>query len=99
MKDKKITFQIDTESSFMKEGYSVRILGDYVVEAFIPENLAPFFENIYKNTTMIESFDLAIFREIFNVKTETTLRVTHDKHLAHALKEQILDGFPGKMKI
>ena len=71
----------------------MRILGDYVIEAFIPDDLAPFFENIYKNTTMMESFDLDIFRQIFRVKTKATLRITHDKHLAMSLKGKIKMNF------
>lgn len=98
IKDKKAHSLIDEKSPFLKEGYSLRILGDYVVEAYIPDEVAPFFQQQFAHTTSLEAFDIEVFRIPFSMKAQTKLRVTHDKHVAASLKQQLLGSFPAGMR-
>lgn len=98
MKDKKAYYLIDPSSSFMKSWYSLRILWDYVIEATLPTDITAFYEKIFETTTALESFDVEIFRGVFKLKSNCSLRVTHDKHIASSLKQQLLKSFPAGMR-
>lgn len=92
-KSKRMYFHTSPEVNFTREWYSIRVLGNYIIEIFIPEALQHTFEDIYTYTNSLEEFNLDLYKWLFGIKTQTKFRVTHDKYRAQEIATYIKKFF------
>ena len=67
----------------------MRVLGDYIIELVMPNNIARFFEQIFVKVQKIEDFDFELFYSIFKMKAKYKISVRKSKKDAALLRKKI----------
>jgi hypothetical protein len=76
------------QSPFPKEGYSLWLCGDYIVDCVFPDVLSKHFSFFFQTVQSIEQFHPELFADIFRMKTRCRLLVWKSAREAALLRQK-----------
>lgn len=77
------------EAPFPKEGYSLAVYGEYIIESIMPEKTIRNFSHFFHSTTSIEGFDEDLFLDIFAMRAKYKLSVWRNAKQAALLQKKL----------
>jgi len=83
----------NNKTKFLKEGYFVNIIGDYILEVMTPQILTQYFKTFFDNTKKIKDFTPELFQQIFKMKANCKLTFRRNKKDAEMFKKEIKKYF------
>lgn len=72
---------------FLKEGYCVTVIGDYVFEVVYPKEISEYFKIFFDTIQDIKKFNPELFHRIFEMKANCKLTLRHDSIQANNIKK------------
>lgn len=78
---------------FLREGYCVNIVGDYIIEVLFPDTLTQYFKVFFDNTKKIDDFNSEMFHNIFRIKAECKLILRRSASQSTTFKKEIKKFF------
>lgn len=78
---------------FLREGYCINIVGDYIIEVLFPETLTQYFNVFFTNTKKMDDFNSEMFQNIFRIKAECKLTLRRSTPQSAAFKKEIKKFF------
>lgn len=72
---------------FMKDGYCVTVIGDYVFEVIYPKEISDYFKIFFDSIQDIKKFNPDLFHRIFEMKANCKLALRHDSIQARNIKK------------
>lgn len=78
-----------TQKDFPPEGYALWVGGPYLIEVEFPAMIARQFKFIFDTIQAPQQLDIELFSDIFKVKAQCSLRLTHDPARAVSTKKRI----------
>jgi hypothetical protein len=83
-----------SDPPFPKEGYSLWICGDYIVDSVLPEILTKHFAFFFQTVQSVDQFHPELFADIFHMKARCKVTVRKSADEAAALRAKFLLFFP-----
>lgn len=77
------------KTPFLPEGYNIHIIGDYILELILPDNLTQHLKIFFDNVTAIDSFDNELYKQIFAMKGRFQFSVQRNHKQAEHTREII----------
>ncbi len=77
---------LSEEISLPKDGYSLWVCGEYIVECLFPESLAKRFKYFFREVQSMEQFEPELFADIFKMKARCKVALRRNKHDAESLR-------------
>lgn len=86
---KKIGIRSTTTSDvpFLKEGYCVTVIGDYVFEVLYPKEISEYFKIFFDTIQDVKDFKPKLFHHIFEMKANCKLTLRRDSIQAKNIKK------------
>ena len=89
---------IATDTVYPKEGYSLWLCGDYIVDCIFPEVLSQHFAFFFQTVHTIEQFHPELFADIFRMRARCRLLVWKSAKEAALLRKKFLTLFATRQK-
>lgn len=90
LSDEKFIIQCaDKEIPFPAEGYCVDIIGDYIVECMLPQNLGELFAPFFHMVVWIEWYKPELLYQILKMKSQCSIKLIHSPEHAKKMKMKI----------
>lgn len=89
---------VAADSPFPKEGYSLWLCGDYIVDCVFPETLSKHFAFFFQTVQTIDQFHADLFADIFRMKARCRLLVWKSAKEAALLRAKFLPYFSQKKR-
>lgn len=83
----------DTNLPFPEEGYTVDVIGDYIVECMFPKGISEHFALFFNTILGIEGYKKELFCQVLKMKTPCSLKVIHSPEHAQKMKSKIEKSF------
>ncbi len=77
------------EPPFPKEGYSLNVYGDYIIESLLPDSIAKHFSLFFSSVKVIKDFDQALFTDLFLMRGKYKVTVWRSPKQAELLREKL----------
>ena len=78
---------------FLKEGYCVTVIGDYVFEVLYPKDISDYFKIFFDTIQDIKKFNPELFHRIFVMKADCKLTLRRDPLQAKHIKQTFIKLF------
>ena len=78
---------------FMKDGYCVTVIGDYVFEVLYPKEISDYFNIFFESIKNIKNFNEELFHRIFEMKANCKLTLRRDAVQAKHIKNVFEKAF------
>gem|GEM_PF-4090672 len=78
-----------TDPAFPEEGYTVDIIGDYIVECMFPKSITDHFALFFQTILGIEGYKKELFCQVLKMKAPCMLKVIHSPEHAKKMKMKI----------
>ena len=72
---------------FMKDGYCVTVIGDYIFEVIYPKEISDYFKIFFETIKDIKKFNTELFHRIFEMKANCRLILRQDSIQAKNIKK------------
>lgn len=79
----------DKETPFPTEGYCVDIIGDYIVECMLPQNMSEHFVPFFQTIVWIEWYKPELLCQVLKMKSPCTIKLIHSPEHAQKMKMKI----------
>jgi hypothetical protein len=86
-----------TDVPFIRDGYCVTVIGDYVFEVLYPKEISDYFKIFFDTIKDIKDFNEALFRRIFEMKANCKLTLRRDPIQAKHIKKVFEKAFKNKI--
>jgi len=63
---------------FLKDGYCVTVIGEYIFEVLYPKEISDYFKIFFDSIKDIKDFNANLFHRIFEMKVDCKLTLRHD---------------------
>ena len=74
---------------FMKEGYCLIVIGDYIMESLFPSIITNYFGQFFERVYAIEDFNAQAFADVFKIKAKCSITMRHDPDNAERMRKKI----------
>ena len=81
--------QCKEDTSFMREGYNLHVVGEYTMELLFPDTITQHFKIFFDNVKSLDGFNADLFKEIFRMKWNYTLIIQHNSKQAEKFRTSI----------
>ncbi|MFA6255554.1 MAG: hypothetical protein WC606_00075 [Candidatus Absconditabacterales bacterium] len=81
------------KTKFLKEGYFINIIGDYILESVFPTIINQYFKVLFDTIENIQDFKPEPFQNIFKMKTECKITIRRNRKDAEMFKKEIMKYF------
>lgn len=78
---------------FLKDGYCVTVIGDYVFEVLYPKEISDYFKIFFDSIKEIKDFNPELFHRIFEMKANCKLTLRRDINQAKNIKKAFQKEF------
>lgn len=78
-----------SKTPFLSEGYNIHIIGNYILELLLPDNVTQHLKIFFDNVTSVDSFDNELYKQIFAMKWQFSFSVQHNQKQASHTREII----------
>lgn len=78
---------VSNNHPFLKDGYCVNVVGDYVFEFLYPKTISEYFKVFFESVHNIKQFNTELFKKIFEMKWNCKLTVRRDSNQAKNIKK------------
>ena len=78
---------------FLKDGYCVTVVGDFVFEVLYPKEISDYFKIFFDSIQEIKDFNPDLFHRIFEMKANCKLTVRRDSVQARNIKNEFKKAF------
>ncbi len=78
---------------FIKEGYCVTVIGDFIFEVLYPKEISEYFNIFFNTIGDIKDFNAWLFSRIFEMKTHAKLTIRRDEQQANKIKKVFEKSF------
>jgi hypothetical protein len=83
----------NNKHQFLKDGYFINVVGDYILEALFPDIISQYFKVFFDNVQDISDFNPEGFESIFKMKSECKITFRRSPSQAKLLKKEINSYF------
>lgn len=83
----------NNKHKFLKDGYFINIVWDYMLEALFPDIINQYFKVFFDNIQNIKDFNPEWFQNIFKMKCECKITIRRSKSQTDILKKEIKKFF------
>lgn len=80
---------ISTDTPFPREGYTLNVSGDYMLDCVFPESVTKHLQMLFASTTPDSTIDPQLFASIFSLKGTCQITVRKNSLQAKGLREKI----------
>lgn len=91
--DKCQTVCADKEIPFPEQGYTVDIIGEYIVECMLPKNISEHFRLFFDTIVGIEGYKPELFCQVLKMKAPCSVKLIHSPEHAEKMKMKIQREF------
>jgi uncharacterized secreted protein with C-terminal beta-propeller domain len=81
------------DTPFLKEGYCITVVGDFVFEVLYPPEISDYFKIFFDVITDIKDFKADLFHRIFEMKANCKLTLRRDEMQANATRKIFHDAY------
>ncbi|MFZ2150731.1 MAG: hypothetical protein WAZ12_00220 [Candidatus Absconditicoccaceae bacterium] len=81
------------KTKFLKDGYFINIIGEYMIEALFPDIINQYFKAFFDNIKNLKDFNPELFQNIFKMKAEIKITIRRSKSQTDSLKKEIKKFF------
>ncbi len=85
---------MQNQTPFLKDGYSLWICGDYIVDCVLPESLTRHFAFFFQTVQTIDQFHPELFADVFKMKARCKLLVRKSASESAMLRAKFGEFFP-----
>lgn len=89
---------VSNNHPFLKDGYCVNVVGDYVFEFLYPKTISEYFKVFFESVHNIKQFNTELFKKIFEMKWTCKLTVRRDSNQARNITKVFQKEFDKKKK-
>ncbi len=79
---------VTADPPFPKEGYSLWVCGDYLVDCIFPDLIAKHFAFFFRTVNSMQEFDLQLFSEVFKMKARCKVMVWKSSEESRLLRSK-----------
>ena len=78
---------------FLKEGYCITVVGDFVFEVLYPPEISDYFRMFFETVKELKDFNVELFQRIFEMKANCKLTLRRDKVQAESTRKIFRDAY------
>lgn len=78
---------------FLKEGYCLAVVGDFVFEVLYPPEISDYFRMFFETVKELKDFNVDLFQRIFEMKTSCKLTLRRDTLQAKQTKKMFHEAY------
>lgn len=83
----------NNQHQFLKDGYFINVVGDYILEALFPDIISQYFKVFFDNVNDIKDFNPEGFQSIFKMKSGCKITFRRSSSQAKIFKKEIKKYF------
>lgn len=87
------TMKCVDDAPFPNQGYCINVVGDYIIECMMPQNITQHYEIFFDTVKSLDTFNVKMFGHIMKMKETCTLKVIHSPEHAKKMKQKIKKFF------
>ena len=87
--DDRVKFVMSNKHDFLKKGYVVRVIGDYIIDMIMPDQISWFLDQFFEKIQKVEDFNFDLYYSIFKMNAKYKVSVRRSKKDADARRKKI----------
>lgn len=88
-KDRQLQVSVATDTSFYPDGYSVAVVGDYVIEFMLPDRVTQSLSLLYETVTSDDKFNQKFYQDILHIQESCSLTITRSSKRAEEVRAEM----------